>query len=324
MNDLIVITAYCPNESQVKMLDDCIDSVIESNNHVLLISHTHVPIHIQKKCDYYFYDYLNDVTQDDDLLYFSWFATDDITFIKSKYFTKEFYGFAIYRMFTIASQIAKNFGYKNIHHIEYDCILKNKNLIDKHIKLLEKYDSVFYTDDGQETGLIFGAFKSFKVSKLPKLFREYDRDEIRKCMVEGPHLPLENFTKYIFQKEGNPFYMNSRELAKSGDFFQNNSALRLKHFAPYYNSENDSFNLYYKNLKETDDSLRVFVNGINIFNLSIKPKYWVLKNLSESSKFESLLIMSEDKIIYDKTFTEEDRKKLKQNSYIYKLDEKNN
>ena len=38
-------------------------------------------------------------------------------------------------MFTIASQIAENFGYDNIHHMEYDCMLKNKNLINEHNSL---------------------------------------------------------------------------------------------------------------------------------------------------------------------------------------------
>jgi hypothetical protein len=324
MYDLIVITAHCPTETQEKMLEECINSVLGLGYHISLISHTHIPLHIQKKCNYYFYDYLNDVTQDDDLLYFNWFATDDVTFIKSKYFTKEFYGFAIYRMFAIASQIAENFGYSNIHHLEYDCVLKNRDLVDEHNRLLEKYDSVFYTDNGNETGLIFGAFKSFKVSKLPELFKKFGRDDMRKIMIETPLLPLENFTKHIFRTEGNPIYLNSRDLIKSGYFFQNNSELRLKHFAPYYNHLNDTFCLFFKNLRETDESLRVFVNGSLILSLTIEPKHWSIRKLCESSKLESLLILCDKKIIYDKCFTEQDREILKKNSYISIINEKDN
>jgi hypothetical protein len=324
VNNLIVITAHCPTETQEKMLEDCINSVIGLGYHILLISHTHIPLHIQKKCNYYFYDYLNDVTQDDDLLYFNWFATDDVTFIKSKYFTKEFYGFAIYRMFTMASQIAENFGYNNIHHIEYDCILKNRDLIDEHNRLLEKYDSVFYTDNGKETGMIFGAFKSFKVSKLPKLFKKFDRDEMRKIMVGTPLLPLENFTKHIFKTEGIPIYMNSRELVKSGHFFQNNSELRLKHFVPYYNHANNTFYLFFKNLRDTTESLRVYINGSSTFNLLIEPNHWSIRKLCGSNELVSLLILSDNKIIYDKSYTEQDRETLKKNSYLQIINEKNN
>jgi hypothetical protein len=324
MNDLIVITAHCPTEPQEKMLEDCIDSVIGLGYHVLLISHTHTPIHIQKKCNYYFYDYLNDINQDDDLLYFTWFAVDDTTFIKSKYFTKEFYGFAIYRMFTIASQIAENFGYDNIHHMEYDCMLKNKNLINEHNSLLQEYDSVFYTDDGKDTGLILGAFKSFKVSKLPQLFKKYDKDEMRKIMVETPLLPLENFTKHIFRKEGNPIFLNSRELVKSGGFYQNHSPLRLKHFAPYYSSESDEFWFFYKNLNQTDESIRIYVNGINSINLVSPPRHWHMKKLCKSNELSSLMVLYDGKIVYDKQYTEQDRETLKKNSYLLKINEENN
>ena len=68
MKNLIVVTANCPTEEQEKSLDRCIDSVLDSGCHVALISHTHVPIHIQKKCNYYFYDYLNDTSDDVSLL----------------------------------------------------------------------------------------------------------------------------------------------------------------------------------------------------------------------------------------------------------------
>ena len=61
MKDLILITAYCPTEEQEAALEKCIDSVLECGKHILLISHTHIPIHIQKKCQYYVYDYNNDV-----------------------------------------------------------------------------------------------------------------------------------------------------------------------------------------------------------------------------------------------------------------------
>lgn len=324
MNDLVVITAHCPTEEQEKMLEDCINSLVGLECNILLISHTHIPIHIQKKCNYYFYDYLNDTTQDEELLYFTWFATDNDTVIKSKYFTKEFYGFAIYRMFSIASQIAENFGYNNIHHIEYDCVLKNRDLINSHNSLLEKYDSVFYTTDGNETGMIMGAFKSFKVSKLPKLFKRYDRDEMRKIMVETPLLPLENFTKNIFKKEGNPIYLNSRELVQSGGFFQNNSPLRLKHFTPYYNHDNDTFCFFYKNLNGTNELLRIYINGTNNVNLQVKPNHWHIRKLCDSKNLESLMILCDGKIIYDKFFTEKDREILKNNSYLYNPNEKNN
>ena len=48
MKDLIFITAYCPTEEQERVLEKCVDSVLKCEKHVALISHSHVPIHIQK------------------------------------------------------------------------------------------------------------------------------------------------------------------------------------------------------------------------------------------------------------------------------------
>ena len=68
MKDLIFITAYCPTEEQEMALEKCIDSVLGTNNHIALISHSHIPIHIQKKCQYYVYDYNNELSDDYNLM----------------------------------------------------------------------------------------------------------------------------------------------------------------------------------------------------------------------------------------------------------------
>jgi len=316
VRDLMVITAYCPTEEQEKMLEKCIDSILGLKYHVALISHTHVPIHIQKKCNYYFYDYYNDISHDDELLYFVRYVINEKTTIRSKYFIKEFYGFAIYRMFSIASQIAINYGYDNIHHIEYDCVLKNTNLIDEHNGILKEYDAVLYTDTGDQNGFILGAFKSFKVDKLPNLFKNYDKDKMKDLMVNTPLMPLETFTKDIFLRETKPFFKNTNDIKSNNDFFQNESELRLKYFTPYYDNKDDKFYLFYKNMGKDVHSLRIYVNDNKVINCSTEPNWWVIKELCESSKLKNLLILCDDKIIYNKKFNSEELEILKKNAYV--------
>jgi hypothetical protein len=316
MKNLIVITANCPTEEQENMLEKCLDSVINLGHHILLISHTHIPIHIQKKCNYYFYDYFNDINDDDELLFFVRYVINDNTTIRSKYFTKEFYGFAIYRMFSMSSLVAENFKYENIHHIEYDCVIKNDNLINEHNELLETYDVVFYTDNGKPDGFLFGAFKSFKVNKLPELFKRYNKDEMRRMMVEIPLVPLETFTKHIFMEGGNVIIKNTNDIKNNGSFFQNESPLRLKYFTPYYDHTNDTFFLFYKNMGETTNSLRIYINDDRIYNELVKSKYWMIKNLCDSNELKSILIICDDKLIYDKKFTTEGVENLKKNAYL--------
>ena len=202
MDDLVFITAYCPTEEQELALDKCINSVLKCGFHVALISHTHIPIHIQKKCNYYFYDYFNDTSDDINLLGNLYFQTANWT-INSRLFNKYFYGFAIYRMFSMVSQIAINFGYKNIHHIDYDCELFDKNLILENSKLLGEYDSILYTSDGEKTGYLLGPFKSFKVASLPDKFKNYNREFIDDTMRKSEPTQLEFLTKYLFINSGN-------------------------------------------------------------------------------------------------------------------------
>ena len=68
MKDLIFISAYCPTEEQETVLERCVNHVLECGKHIVLVSHTHVPIHIQKKCQYYVYDYNNEISDDYNLL----------------------------------------------------------------------------------------------------------------------------------------------------------------------------------------------------------------------------------------------------------------
>jgi hypothetical protein len=64
MNDLIFITAYCETQKQEEVLERCVNSVIKCGYHIALLSHSHISLHIQKKCQYYMYDYNNDISKD--------------------------------------------------------------------------------------------------------------------------------------------------------------------------------------------------------------------------------------------------------------------
>ena len=57
MKDLIFITAYCETQKQEDLLERCINSVTKCGFHIALLSHSHIPIHIQKKCQYYSFSF---------------------------------------------------------------------------------------------------------------------------------------------------------------------------------------------------------------------------------------------------------------------------
>ena len=309
----MVITAHCPTEEQEKILDRCVDSVLSSNYHVALISHTHVPMHIQKKCNYYFYDYLNDVTDDVSLLGYQFFECDGFK-ILSRFFNKTFYGFAIYRMFSLASQIAINFGYKNVHHIEYDCELMDKNLILENANSLKTYDSIIYTDNGNEDGFLFGSLKSFKVESLPDSFKNYNREfmveEIRK--IKPRH--LEFFTKKIFMSSGKVLFglPPSDERFKKGLNFYN----RNLHYTLYYNPNDGTLNIFYKSQKTSKEKIFIILNNSNIIKMDIEPRHWYTKRLGVLNEINHVRIDNSEKVMYEKTFDDREREIMKSNTTI--------
>ena len=312
MKDLIFVTAYCPTEEQEVALEKCIDSVLKCGNHVALISHTHIPIHIQKKCQYYVYDYLNEISDDHNLFGDNFFKTDDMI-IRSKFFQKTFYGFAIYRMFSIASQLAINFGYKNIHHIEYDCELLDETLISEHSSLLETYDSILYTDTGNKDGFMFGSLKSFKVESLPDNFKNYNRDIIESEMrrIEPKH--LETFTKSIFINSGNVLFKRLDEQKfKKGPKFVSIG----RHYNLYYNDINKTLNVFYRSLTDKPENIVVIVNDNKIVRLNVKPRHWYMNRLGIFDEINYVRIDDSKKTLLEKHFDNEFREIFKKESYI--------
>jgi hypothetical protein len=315
MNDLIFVTAYCPSEEQEIALEKCINSLLKCGKHIALISHTHIPIHIQKKCQYYIYDYLNEISDDYNLFGDNFFAADNIK-INSIFFQKSFYGFAIYRMFSIASQLAANFGYKNIHHIEYDCELLDETLISEHSTLLETYDSILYTDNGNEDGFMFGSLKSFKVESLPDNFKNYNKDFIESEMRRINPKHLETFTKSLFVNSGNVLFKHDNELTaqkfKKGPKFVSIG----RHYNLFYNDRDKTLNVLYRSLTDNPENIVVIVNDNKIVRLNVSPRHWYINQLGIFDEIDYVRIDNSKKTLFEKHFDNEFREIFKRKSFI--------
>jgi hypothetical protein len=240
--------------------------------------------------------------------------------IHSRFFIKYFYGFAIYRMFSIACQIAINFGYKNLHHIEYDCELLDVNLIHENSEYLKEYDSVICTDTGDESGWLYGSFKSFKVSSLPDKFKNYDRDFIELEMKNITPTHLEYLTKKLFINSGKPLFKNepTSDKLKRTTIDEH----RGLHHTLYYNPEDRTLNIYYRSVKDSSEEIVVIVNKTTIINIQTKPYHWHIRPLGVFDEINHVRVDNSQKVIYDKTFDSEFREVFKIKSYV--RDEKDN
>ena len=314
MSDLFVITAHCPTIEQEVSLERCINSIINCGFHIALISHTHIPVNIQKKCNYYVYDYKNDTSDDSRLMGFSSFKTDQFSIV-SRYFNKYFYGFAIYRMFGIASQIAINFGYEKLYHIEYDCELLDAEILFEHKRLLDEYDSVLYTDNGKDDGFLVGSLKSFKVGSLPEKFKSYDREFIQEEMIKLDSTYLEFLTKKLFMNSGKVLFKNEKDLSsdkfKKGTRFYN----RNLHYTLYYDKTKSSLNIFYKSIKDSSEKITIIVNENKITTIYVQPGHWYTRNLGEFDMINNVRIDDGTGVIFETTFNDSKRIKYKLESY---------
>jgi hypothetical protein len=217
-------------------------------------------------------------------------------------------------MFSIASQIAINFGYKNIHQIEYDCELLDNELINEHSKLLEEYDSVIYTDNGKEDGFLFGSFKSFRVSSLPDKFKNYDKDFIQEEMEITNPKQLEFLTKKLFVNSGKVLFQNepSKDKFKRGDRVLN----RNLHYTLYYNPSDKTLNIFYNSIIDSSEDIVIMVNKTRVINLTTKPYHWHIRPLGIFDEINHVRVDNSQKVIYDKTFDVQFREVFKNKSYI--------
>jgi hypothetical protein len=295
MKDLILITAYTPTPKYEDILERTNLSVKDLGFDILLISHSHTPLKIQKLCQYYFYDHLNDVSQDPNLLGFEWFILDDYE-IWSKYRNKNFYGFAIYRMFSMAAKIAKNFGYDRLHHLEYDTQVLDLKIFEEHNQHLENHDAVFYTFNGKTEGFLVGCFKSFNLSNLPQTFENYDKEHMSNTMINLPCVPLENYTKHIF-KNLNVKFLASETIKNR--IFVENIPDRKKHFTMFYNPFKQKVDFFIKNSWTENQKLMVITNENQIQKINVPPYHWIIRTLCDINDFKSLMIFQDNSLIYE-------------------------
>lgn len=313
MQDLIVIIANCPLKEQIDELEDCVNHALQTGYHVALISHTHVPLNIQQKCNYYIFDFLNEISHDYELNPFHCTYFGD-NVIYSRFFQKYFYGFAIYRMQSLGANLAKIFGYTKIHQIEYDCILKNKNILSKHSTLLDENDAVFYTDDGTSEGFLFGSLQSFKTQKLPNSFLIYNKNEISNFIKNSEIKFLEYYTKNLFSNS-KVIYQNKNDILSQDFQFGKVFHARKNYFTIYYDNKNEHVCFFYKSFGE-EVEITVLVNDNSIINLSVKKYHWYIFPLITLSSCQKIRVFDTEKLLHEFVFDEKFSSSFKNNSYI--------
>jgi hypothetical protein len=312
--NLIVITAYCPSEEQQKKLEECINSLKKVDYDIALISHTHVSEYIQKKCNYYLYDYYNEVLEDSDLNSFITYQFSNQK-IYSKFFQKNFYGTSIIRLISLGYTLGKLFYYKKIHYLEYDCVVKDDSIFEINSKLLDKFDSVLYTSTGNNSGELFGGLHSVSVKNLPKDYLENNKDQIIFDLKNMPDPCIENLTKILMEKSGKVKYLNTNELIEKielGNKFIN----RNVNYTFYYDHKIENINFLYYNSTGNIEEVIVIYNEKNLIQFESKRNEYNIRIVCKPEELKNIKVFINNQLMYQKIFLEGEIETLKKNSFI--------
>jgi hypothetical protein len=287
----------------------------------MVVSHSVIPDDIVEKCDYYFYDKKNELLYDYNLRSKPWFAPmgdRPILSIFTGFFNTHL---AIWRMLILGNSIAKNCGYRKMHHIEYDCSISNFDEIINNSDLLESYDAITYnkTELGVDD-ILFGTYQAYRLDSLHEDLFILNEGKIKNEILISDTKSPEGMLFNLLHNKRNGLVKNKIELDRNGNQFGlSHFNLGGNHVAwclPYYDrlSENLSFIVWNMEGREKLN-VTVVYNDEKTFKFDdVKPGHWNLIDIDSFKNAKKLTVILNDKIRNVFDFTK-DPEAFKQGSY---------
>jgi len=270
---------------------------------ILIVSHTEIAIDIQNKVDLFLYDKKNELLTDWDLINQPWFSPGDgqDRRIQSGLLTGRNTHLAIWRMLILGFSLVKNIGYKKVHHIEYDCEIRNDFEIEENSKLLDNYDFIYYKDIKENVDdILFGSFQSLKIESLPRelliLNEDNIKDMIRKSFSKSPEGMLEN----ILINNGKVKVKNRNLLEKNGNKFatSENDETFNPWGVPYIDLKDNKINfIAWNTIKNNGVNYTIIVNDDYILKVDkLLKDHWTILGLDYIENINKIIIIEDDKV----------------------------
>jgi len=304
--DLILITAYCDNTVKEDALRNLVKQINEHSEKfdIFIFSHTPIPQDISEKVNFSFYDKKNELLYDWDLRCKPWFDPNNERPILSIFTGNYNTHLAIWRMIILGNIIAKNCGYKKVHHLEFDSEIQDFSEFYNNSDLLDKFDSVIYNKLVSTVDpILFGTYQAYRVDKLPNELLILDENKIKSEIRESDHKSPELMLYEFLTKTNNYNIKLKDNLDKNGNKFgMSHNKLSSGHTAwcvPYYDRLTHKLGFVIWNMEETNQDIKVSLlyNDEKFINFGIiKPKHWTLIDLDDYSNAKKLVVLHNDKI----------------------------
>jgi hypothetical protein len=304
--DLILITAYCDNNHKEDVLRNLVKQINEHSEKfdIFIVSHTPIPQDISERANFAFYDKKNELLHDWDLRCKPWFDPNNERPILSIFTGNYNTHLAIWRMIILGNMIAKNCGYKKVHHLEFDSDIKDFSEFYENSDLLEKYDSVIYNKIVSTVDpILFGTYQAYRVDKLPNELLFLDENKIKNEIRESDHKSPEIMLFELLTQTNNyniklkdKLDSNGNELGMSHNKLSNGNTAWC---VPYYDRLTHKLGFVIWNMEQTNQDIKVSLlyNDEKVVNFGIvSPGHWRLIDLGDYSNAKKLVVLHNDKI----------------------------
>ena len=304
--DLILITAYCDSDVKEDVLRNLVKQINEHSEKfdIFIISHTPIPQDISERVNFSFYDKKNELLYDWDLRCKPWFDPNNERPILSIFTGNYNTHLAIWRMIILGNMIAKNCGYKKVHHLEFDSDVQDFSEFYSNSDLLEKFDSVIYNKIVSTVDpILFGTYQAYRVDKLPNELLILDENKIKSEIRESDHKSPELMLYELLAKTNNYKIKFKDNLDKNGNKFgMSHNKLSSGHTAwcvPYYDKLTHKLGFVIWNMEETNQDIKVSLvyNDEKVVDFGVvQPRHWRLSDLDDYSNAKKLVVLHNDKI----------------------------
>jgi hypothetical protein len=323
MKDLILITAYCPDDDREGILRNLVLSLekYKNNFEVMIVSHTPIPLDIQKKVEFSFYDKKNEILTDWDLLNQPWFSPDGRR-IQSSFLSKKNTHLAIWRLMILGFSNAKNLGFSKVHHIEYDCQINEISEFVENSNLLNENNSVVYIDKQKNTDdIMFGSFQSYFIPKIHDMLIKLNEDKIKNLIRNANTKSPEGMLYQLIHESGKVIEKNRSVLESKGNKFgvMNSQSIGKNPWSlPFFDHQTQNVDFIAWNTTNPNGlDYKIIVNDKHITHIpNVMLHHWRINFLGKLEEITSIIVLENNEI--RDTFyinSEDDRELFKKMSY---------
>lgn len=200
--EIVLISAYTPELTQIDRLRNLINSLKELNYRICLITHSPTSQDIIDRCDYFIYDKENPVLYDPEIKYWHFYEINNVRFSFKDYTSLSSHILPVARMYLGALAYLKSLGEEIVHMCEHDTIIKNREVWDNAFDKLANYDAVSYVfprflKPNGEINCTW-TFQSINVSKISYDFLNYKKEKLTQQYYNYFHQGKLPVTECIF------------------------------------------------------------------------------------------------------------------------------